>query len=227
MKAPVSDFLSTKRRSEKSEEMRKRIIDTSIDLFLEQGYEKTTTRQIIQKVGILNGSLYNIYKSKEAIFTDIIMMALNDLMEQIPKRIKQNSDGIDLITYALCLQLYVANHSQKMAEMLCFANENWEARSKVDELVMIWVRSTNEQGHLCLDVPAPMYRLSACAGAAYLLTERMAHEPGGIDDLTAMTVVVEIINASFHKDGDPKDTAEELLGRFSETELVLCGHRII
>ena len=53
-----------RKRSEKTEDMRRRILEESVKLFLEQGYEKTTTRQILQRVGILNGSLYNIYRAR-------------------------------------------------------------------------------------------------------------------------------------------------------------------
>lgn len=36
-----------RKRSEKTEGIRKRILEESVKLFLEQGYEKTTTRQIL------------------------------------------------------------------------------------------------------------------------------------------------------------------------------------
>lgn len=36
-----------------------------MELFYVQGYDKTTTRQIIQKAGILNGSLYHSFTNKE------------------------------------------------------------------------------------------------------------------------------------------------------------------
>ena len=46
-------------------------MDVSVELFLENGYDRTTTRQILQRADILNGSLYNIYHGKEEIFADI------------------------------------------------------------------------------------------------------------------------------------------------------------
>ena len=70
------------KRARRTEEMRRRILDASLRLFIQQGYEKTTTRQILNEVGILNGSLYNIYSSKEEIFSDIVMMALEDAIRQ-------------------------------------------------------------------------------------------------------------------------------------------------
>ena len=83
------DGLSDKRltkRAQRTENTRRRILDASIRLFMEQGYEKTTTRQILNEVGILNGSLYNIYKSKEDIFSDIVINALEEAMRHASAR---------------------------------------------------------------------------------------------------------------------------------------------
>ena len=74
------------KRARRTEEMRRRILDASLRLFIQQGYEKTTTRQILNEVGILNGSLYNIYSSKEEIFSDIVMMTMEDAYTTQPKR---------------------------------------------------------------------------------------------------------------------------------------------
>ena len=35
------------KRARRTEEMRRRILDASLRLFIQQGYEKTTTRQIL------------------------------------------------------------------------------------------------------------------------------------------------------------------------------------
>ena len=61
----VRNYVSNaeKRRAES----RKKILDAAIELFFTKGYESTTTRDIIMKAGILNGSLYNRFKSKDEI----------------------------------------------------------------------------------------------------------------------------------------------------------------
>ena len=45
----------------KGEESKRRVLDAALALFSEQGYEKTTMRQIIAKSGVLNGSEQKIY----------------------------------------------------------------------------------------------------------------------------------------------------------------------
>ncbi|MCQ2079541.1 MAG: TetR/AcrR family transcriptional regulator [archaeon] len=52
----------------KGEESRRKVLDAAFALFTEQGYEKTTMRQIIQKSGVLNGSVYHAFGNKDGVF---------------------------------------------------------------------------------------------------------------------------------------------------------------
>ena len=47
--------------------LRNKIIKISRRLFLEQGYENTTVRQVLKKAGLSTGSLYHFFKNKEEI----------------------------------------------------------------------------------------------------------------------------------------------------------------
>lgn len=53
-----------------------RILAMAKALFVEQGYKKTTIRQIVEKSGILTGSIYHFYKNKEAIFREIVLLVV-------------------------------------------------------------------------------------------------------------------------------------------------------
>lgn len=227
--APPITHIEThvRRRSGKTEETRNRILEESIKLFIEQGYEKTTTRQILQKVGILNGSLYNIYKSKEDIFSDIILMSIAEVMNQAPRHIPDGKDKIDSLTYLLCIEMYISNRSQRISELLCIANENWNIRRRVDEMVVKWVNAVNAFGSTPTSVDYPFLRMNACIGAAFVMIERMANEPGSIDEKAAMIIITEAVNALFRKESDAKTTVESLLDSFSREEIVVCGQRIL
>ena len=64
------------------EESRKIILDAAIELFFTKGYENTTTRDIIMKAGILNGSLYNRFKSKDEILYTIFEESVKDALRR-------------------------------------------------------------------------------------------------------------------------------------------------
>jgi len=51
---------------------KKKIFDTALLLFAEQGYKSTTMRQIAKHVGIQQSAIYNHFKNKEAILDAVI-----------------------------------------------------------------------------------------------------------------------------------------------------------
>ncbi len=228
MSLPIVTEIRTKKRYGKTEETRQRILEESMKLFLEQGYEKTTTRQILQRVGILNGSLYNIYRNKEAIFTDIILMSLREVMEQAPKHVPETSDKIDLLTYLLCIEIYLSKRSKRIAELLCIANENWNVRTRVDAAVLDWARTAGSVNDTYADIDEPLLRLNACTGATFMFIEMMANEPESVEERSAMTIVVEFVNALAHRtDVDVDSKVSSLIASFSKEEIVVCGLRVL
>ena len=68
-----------KTREANREEVRNKIIKISRRLFLEQGYENTTVRQILKKAGLSTGSLYHFFKNKE----EILLFSLKDALLEI------------------------------------------------------------------------------------------------------------------------------------------------
>ncbi len=74
----------TETRAVRMQGVRKKILDTAKKLFSEQGYKKTTIRQIVQNSGITSGSIYNLFENKNAVFAAIIddgMEAMVGLVE--------------------------------------------------------------------------------------------------------------------------------------------------
>ncbi len=66
------------RRERKKEETRRRILEASFKLFVEQGFENTTIDQIAEEADIGKGTFYNYFPTKEAV--------LFEFMEDIGRR---------------------------------------------------------------------------------------------------------------------------------------------
>ena len=66
-------------RKANSDAVRNSIIKISRRLFLEQGYENTTVRQVLKKARLSTGSLYNFFKNKE----EILLFSLKDALLEI------------------------------------------------------------------------------------------------------------------------------------------------
>ncbi|MCX4780731.1 TetR/AcrR family transcriptional regulator [Streptomyces sp. NBC_01264] len=63
---------------------RQRIQDVALELFAEQGYEKTSLREIAERLGVTKAALYYHFKTKE----DIIISLFEDLTRPIDELIQ-------------------------------------------------------------------------------------------------------------------------------------------
>lgn len=106
-------------------EIKQKILDVSRDLFIDQGYKKTTIRQIIQKADILNGSLYHFFENKEDIFKQIIITVADEAIG-LAKNLAQKYSDIRLVnTLPDALQIYSIDKHAKLAELFFEAYSAW------------------------------------------------------------------------------------------------------
>jgi AcrR family transcriptional regulator len=71
---------------EPSAATRRRILDVSLDLFLDQGYDRTSLREIAERLGFSKAALYYHYKAKDDILvalTDAMLDELDELVERV------------------------------------------------------------------------------------------------------------------------------------------------
>lgn len=76
----------TETRAVRMQGVRKKILDTAKKLFSEQGYKKTTIRQIVLESGITSGSIYNLFENKDAVFSAII----DELMDNTVRLVERD-----------------------------------------------------------------------------------------------------------------------------------------
>lgn len=62
---------STAGRARPRGEMRERILDVALELFSEQGYDKTSLRQIAERLGVSKAALYYHFEQKEDILLEL------------------------------------------------------------------------------------------------------------------------------------------------------------
>ena len=60
-------------RNKYPEETVKKILNTAISLFLENGYEKTSMQDIVNALGMSKGAIYHHFKSKEELFERAVL----------------------------------------------------------------------------------------------------------------------------------------------------------
>lgn len=67
----------------KAEETGKRILDSALELFRQQGFEATTMRDIAQKAGVATGAAYYYYPAKDAIVMDFYQRSCTEIEPRI------------------------------------------------------------------------------------------------------------------------------------------------
>lgn len=71
---------------------RARILQCAAELFARKGVSSTTVREIAVEVGILSGSLYHHFESKEAIVGEVISSYLDDLRDRYKAVLAADTD---------------------------------------------------------------------------------------------------------------------------------------
>lgn len=95
-------------------DMEKNILKVSTQLFLDQGYDKTTIRQIAEECGIGRGHLYYYFRKKEDILIHIFKQILNKIYDDV---IESSDDKTEvLLSYATiqCVYTYTLVLNEKL-----------------------------------------------------------------------------------------------------------------
>jgi len=71
---------------------RERILASAAELFARKGFAATTVREIADEVGILSGSLYHHFDSKEAMVDEIVSSYLEDLRTRYKAVLARDTD---------------------------------------------------------------------------------------------------------------------------------------
>src|ERR1700683_5182861 len=73
-----------------------RILDVALELFNEQGYEKTSLREIAERLGVTKAALYYHFERKEEILLEL-HLRLHDLGREILSKLDGLDDGHQII----------------------------------------------------------------------------------------------------------------------------------
>ena len=107
------------------ENVKEKIINTSKDLFIIQGYKDTTTRQIIDRAGIRNGTLYHFFKNKEEIFKCLVLSVLDELAELVDRLTVKDQSPALKYACIIAIDFYIVKKHEQIAELYYEAYSLW------------------------------------------------------------------------------------------------------
>jgi AcrR family transcriptional regulator len=73
---------------QKTSEKKNKILEASKNLFSRYGLKKTTMEEIAANANIAKGTIYNYYRTKEEIFSEVIKLESETLFSEIEKNLK-------------------------------------------------------------------------------------------------------------------------------------------
>lgn len=109
-----------------------KILSAAAELFIEQGYENVTAKQIIDKAGVLNGTLYYFFNGKEEILEAIFVEQMNRTFDEVVENLKTTDDELELFLHPVAILLYVTRKSKKVANLYYHAHSS---RKIVDRII--------------------------------------------------------------------------------------------
>ena len=86
-------------------ETKEKIITSATKLFMTNGYEATSVKMIIEEAGIVTGSFYHFFESKESLFEAVIESFLGKYTERIESILKQEQKTVDELADAFFTEL--------------------------------------------------------------------------------------------------------------------------
>jgi len=113
------------KREEKSNNIKNAIIEVSGRLFVDQGYQKTTIRQIAEEAGIKIGTIYHFFQDKEDILLKHSKQIDSELMAHVEQVIESPDDLV--LKYALyrALEFKIVEKYDKIAELYLESYNSW------------------------------------------------------------------------------------------------------
>lgn len=88
---------STTQRRRDPEEKREHLLEAARELFVTQGFEKTTTKQIVERSGVSEGILYHQFGSKFGLFREVIEAYAKEAILEFAPRHKGPPDAEQII----------------------------------------------------------------------------------------------------------------------------------
>ena len=121
---------------------RERILDETLTLFAENGYDGTSVEQIAEKVGIKAPSLYNHFDSKETLIREMYEYVREQSKADIPASLP---DYDDKTAYEI-LSAYVGNYGQMVSSgaLLNFYKVIYSERTTNPDAAQILIEETNK-----------------------------------------------------------------------------------
>lgn len=149
-------------------EKQRRILETSLEMFAEKGYNGVSTSEIAKKANVAEGTIFKHFKTKKGLFLNIVVPALaraaTPAIKQTLKEIVNSEKPLNELLKALILdRVHLFDDNWPLVKVIVresqYHPEIWQAinyyvANKVYKIIEEVVKSKQETGQLRRDIPA-------------------------------------------------------------------------
>lgn len=169
MSRPVDTAPAQRLRRPSRSKRRDEITRTACAVFARKGFQNSTMRDVADATGILAGSLYHHYASKDDLLVEVLRRFYADSIEDIDRIITETPDPTDTIVKLIELAvrytverrdeaLIIENDAPYLAQLPAF-EFFFEAANEVERRWIEVLERARRSGHLRADVDPPtLYR---------------------------------------------------------------------
>ncbi len=109
---------------------KRKIFETSMELFAKKGYEATSIEEITSVVGVAKGTLYYHFASKEEIFNFLVEEGMKLLKNSIEIKTANLSNSLDKLKAIILIQIKIIVKYENFISMLLSQIWGQEPRNK-------------------------------------------------------------------------------------------------
>ena len=138
-------------------ERRRQIVDAAVQLFIQRGYHKTTTRALAKATGLSIGSLYEYVSTKDDVLY-LVCIAIHSEVEQgLKEALARSSQGweavVEIIREYFLVCDRMSDHVLLMYQVTHFLPKKWqekvlEAEMRITDLFVEAMTQLNNTGKL-------------------------------------------------------------------------------
>lgn len=196
----------SQRTRRSSQEVRSLILAAATELFAEKGFDGTTTREVAERAGVRETTMFRIYATKERLYDEAVLRPFSGFLETFTET-WMNAE-------------VPGGEPQEVLEQFVRELHSLVARNRTLIAALAWTQPLTEQGHASLaqlekvgtaiaerfgldfDVPVAVRAATIAVVATTMLEERLfPPEMRGDRLLTELTRM--LVGATLHRPEDP------------------------
>ena len=118
-------------REERKIRFREAILDAALEIFSEQGYHSAQMADIAEKAKVANGTLYNLFKTKENLYQELIHASMLEIALPFSEILESDADPLECLKSYIRIKGEIFGEHEKVVRLVLGEIANARAGARV------------------------------------------------------------------------------------------------